>query len=687
MLIQKDKILFLICFLLSLGLSFFIFYSYYGTNSFHFPYHDSLAFVYPNIFYVQNTIRQGIMPLWDPWTRNGMPLALNITFYNISPILLFFSLFGPFSFEIFKIETFFIQSICFIGMFLWLRLYVNKWIALYGAFCFSVSPVIVGTITDTSALTTMSMVPLLVYSLKKTLEGSWRSAGLLAFFLLIIFSSGYLGLNILFLPFIFLFCYLDFFLIMLQGDLKNRLITIIFASAKVIVALLLFWGITNFQWLQAWDFTKFQTSDLHIGWWSPFDGGNRLKFISTLFFVRPFPPFITQYVLVPEPGETTMLYIGIFNLCLVIFTIFYKKYLKQTLLILSFVVFIFLISLTGIYPTARIAVAIIPFLRLSRWHGWYDCLIIFFTVTLACLGLKILYEKFSKAIMKKLLISQIIVLALFLCTIAVLLVKASYTGSFISLPLITLLLLIGTTIYFSYFNALLKIKKILIIFILVGLGLLEFVPTAFHYFVYRDIFVQKSVNRKGWRNTVSLMESQAKDGFTYSSNERKDSIDQFITNIPTSDGYSPVRTVTMQLLLNKVGEKEYQSLTHYMLYFPGKSNKPNLDSLKSISNIELRPNSLSAVIESKKNNQDVIWSSSYTPYWKLEVNGHLQLTQQAKFGFTSFSIHKGVNKILLIYHPYYLERSILIQILSLILLVYFLIFGKLPHKIKFNKIG
>ncbi len=664
------NIIFYLMFILLLGFSFVIFYSYYGTSSNHITFGDSLVYDYPNKFITSNAFRLGIYPLWDQWRFNGMPDSFNVSFYNISPLVLFSSFFGNYTMTIYTIDVFIVQILCFLGMFYWLKMYVNRWIALYGAFCFSICPMIVTTVPEENPLTTMSMIPFLAYSLKLILGGSKRHIGLFALFLLIIFSTGYLGLNILFLPIIFLFVYSEHFFVLLQGKYSKRFIYLVKMSVPVFLAILLFIGISNLEWLQLWEFTKLSLNSLRWVPYSPFSGAAHMKEIFTLFFVNNFPSFIPWFAIIPSPSNTYMIYIGIFNLCLLLYSLFHKKYLSQTLLLAFFSIFIFAISLDSNYATGFFATKFLPFLQFSRWHGWYLVLVEFFMITLTCFGLGILYKQFDKKELKKLLLAQIIILVLLTVSIILLIVKSSpHPYNFFTLQLIFLLTFIFITSYgFLVYKSIKKFDKKFIVILFVFVGLTEYIPNSFHYLSYRDR-AASFINTDA-KSFVAQLNKNARYNFTYKSNIRANSVNSQITKIPTSSlERSVLSAPSMHHLRMTLGEKEFLYLTHYIFYFPDTNQKPIAVLSKTIKITQFEPNSISATVNSRKVNQQLIWSSTYTPDWKLYINGYSKSTSQAAFGFTTFKLQKGKNDITLIYHPNYLSWSIAFQIIAVCIMI------------------
>ncbi len=202
--LQKKPFFFFVLFFISITISCFIFYSYIGLKNFHIPLGDTFGYYYPQRFFISSSIRHSIFPLWDQWRKNGGSLSSGIISINFSPIVLFFSLFGVYSLKTLIIEMLFIQILCFIGMYLWLQTYSNKYFALYGAFCYSLSAPVVSSTTEYGILVNISLIPLTAFAISKSLRGSKRYIAILALLLVLDFTQGYLGTNIMFLPMIFL---------------------------------------------------------------------------------------------------------------------------------------------------------------------------------------------------------------------------------------------------------------------------------------------------------------------------------------------------------------------------------------------------------------------------------------------------------------------------------------------------
>jgi len=667
--IIKNNKIFIILYFCGISLSIFVFYTYLGDSSFRFPYHDALTYDYPNRFYISKSFNQGIIPLWDQWTNNGMPSSLNISFMYMSPIIFLFSIFGAYKLETLILEMFLMQIIAFTGMFFWLRTYTNKWFSLFGALVFSLAPPILTTPTNASVVCSMSMIPFIAYASKKTLQGSLTHTGLLSIFLIIIFTSGYLGLNILYLPVIFSFCFIEFILF----DRKNK--NILKGIFLFMLSNLLFLGYTSFGWLELWNYTRFNLGVFRVGNGAdPFVGAFRIKALFTLFFTNNLPPYVPLGAVLPSAGNSYGIFIGTINLGFIIFSWFIKNDLKRTIYISIFGILVLFISLTPDFIFPVFASKILPFLNMTRWHGWYNLIMVFLLVTLSIRGLSFYFE--DKLVQtKKLIISLSFIVLIMFIGIIKLLSSSIYVGDFFSIQLICLILAI-LFLYYNYKNRSQKLNKNLIIVILISLSLLELIPKSFTYLSYRDDRWYVKV----YKDIKSFYDNNSNTNFNATYNNRKNTQSQLITGIPSPYGYSNLQTMEIFNLKRKVGESNYLKLSENIFYFPQSNNNPDKNSLSKIKIIKINPNNISLLVNNDQKRNSIIWSSAFTPSWKVFVNGHEKLPSRSINGFTILKLELNDNNIYLQYQPRYLNTSKILAILSIITIFYLVILGLFNKK-------
>jgi len=673
---KLNRKIFFFLFLLGLLGSLIIFSTYIGSRDFHFPLGDTLVFDYPLRFFISSAISHGIFPLWDQWRKNGTSLSATIISYNFSPIILLFSLFGVYTLKKLIIEMLFFQVVCFVGMFLWLRKYSNKWISLYGAFCFSIASPIISTTDNFGTLITMNLIPLTAYGVQKVLHGSFRYIGVISLLLLIDFTSGYLGTNIMFLPLIFLYCFLEFYFYDLKAQIRINKTKLAIAYKGIFILIILFFGLTSFQWLEAWNFTQFKYTFLRSTSFDPFEGATSFKSLITLFFTHSFPSYIQSSKIMSAPGITSMIYVGLLNLVLIIYGFINRKSIQNISLFFIFIVLTFFLSLYKYHPLKHILESI-PLLTMTRWHGWYSALIIFFSITLASQSMHYFFSHVNRQEMKKLLFSHLAVFIGMVLAGIFILVKSTYYSNFFFYFVyqLTWFLFLMGILGFAFLFVKKKEYLLIFFFLLLSVGLGEYVFNAMQYLTPRDIWLSKNKSKQ----TVYQFEKLANSTFRPTTNERKfASVEPLIVQIPSYEGYTQFDDPTMQRLKRSVGQRTYIALTRNIFYFPDSMGMPEKEKNKNIIIKKFYPNEIDLTVISNKDTNPLIWSSPYTPFWKFSINGREIQTSKSNYGLTVFSVKKGISNIVLIYHPYYFEYCMGVLILSYFVVVWLIVMNKSP---------
>ncbi|MDO8269666.1 MAG: hypothetical protein Q7T54_03285 [Candidatus Levybacteria bacterium] len=663
--IVKANWLFLSLFILAAIISASIFFTYFGTSAFRLPYHDAFKFDFPNRFFISKSINNGILPLWDQWSHNGLPTSLNISFINISPVILLISLFGIYTPQTLMIEMLLMQFLALVGMFFWLKEYSNKWLALVGAFFFSLSPPILSTATNASVIATMCTVPLIAYSFKKTLQGSLRHSGLFSLALIIVFTSGYLGTNVLYLPIIFMFCLLEEIIIN-----KSNFRNISKGFAFLILGGVLFLAATSIGWIELWHYTGFDLSSLRYGHYDPFTGGNSLKILYSLFFVHNFPPYVPLGAIVPVAGNGYEIYFGVVNFIFALFCLLNRKDFGRSILIFCFLIVIFCISLAPEYDIPVIASKFLPFLTLSRWHGWYTLLLSFFSLTLAIRGFDLLISQKSILNFKLIAISGGVVVALMLLAIYKLISRSSYSGDFFVLQLTCA---VGIILFAVYLHKNPTFKKkvglVFISFIFVGLSIIEFVPNSLNYLTYRN----DTWNETAHMEMKKIFEDQRSNTFSYKKNERQVSNYQLVTGIPSPYGYTPMSTPAMLKLRAQIGEDKYTKISMRLFWISDPLSAPSKQ--EDIINItKFEPNAIDLTIENKEGQRKILWTNSFSTHWKLNVNGKPQVLEKTSNGFSAFTVGNGKSLVKLQYEPKYSLLAFVIMATAYALIIFLFVF-------------
>jgi hypothetical protein len=136
---------------------------------------DMYVFAYPMKVFAGISIREGLIPLWDPYLGAGMPFLANLqseVFYP--PNFLFYFLPSHLALKLFIVLHFFLSGA--FTYFFTRELDLSRFSALFSAVVFTFSGSLLSTIDTTSALCTTTWLPLVLlfhYKLLKTFKPRW----------------------------------------------------------------------------------------------------------------------------------------------------------------------------------------------------------------------------------------------------------------------------------------------------------------------------------------------------------------------------------------------------------------------------------------------------------------------------------------------------------------------------------
>lgn len=154
---------------------------------------DGADYFYPNLFYVSESLRQGQIPLWNPYLLNGFPIIANIEaqiFYPINLLFLPFTTFTPYAVYLSIILHFLIAGV---SMYALARAFIDsRPAALMSAFTYMYSGFMIGHIEHVTIVAVMAWLPLVALLLERSLRQRNTSCAVLAgVFLGISFLAGH----------------------------------------------------------------------------------------------------------------------------------------------------------------------------------------------------------------------------------------------------------------------------------------------------------------------------------------------------------------------------------------------------------------------------------------------------------------------------------------------------------------
>src|SRR5262249_28662056 len=160
-------------------------------------YHDNGALAYPLRVLVSTSLWHGVLPLWDHWTDGGAPLCSLVVALPLSPIVLVLSAFGIYRPTTFLVELVTLHVLALLGMYRWLCDLADEWAALLGATAYALSAImLVQAPINLESVASQAMFPWYALGLRQSLRGERRGAAKVAVSLWIMFTTGYLGLNL-----------------------------------------------------------------------------------------------------------------------------------------------------------------------------------------------------------------------------------------------------------------------------------------------------------------------------------------------------------------------------------------------------------------------------------------------------------------------------------------------------------
>ena len=92
---------------------------------------------------------------------------------------------------------------------------------------------------------------------------------------------------------------------------------------------------------------------------------------------------------------------------------------------------------------------------------------------------------------------------------------------------------------------------------------------------------------------------------------------QYYTKQPTLYGYSPIINPPAT---SGVNNTEYPAIMKYLFYPTDTTSHPKINGNFDIHSIRLTPNSAEAIITIQSDQENIVWSSPYSPFWKLVVD-------------------------------------------------------------------
>ncbi len=299
-------------------------------------------------------LKNGNLPIWNPYNFSGNPLLANFQSAVFYPLNILFFIF---SFNLAWGLLVFLQPVL-AGFFLYLYLRflkVSKIGSLLGSLCFAFCGYSIAWLEWNTIIHTLLWLPLILLSIEKILLGPRKWFLILLLALISSFFAGHM--QVFFYVFLITIIYILIRTIQLKQNDKNTILLFV-------ICFMLFAAITSIQWLPTLKFISLsnRTYDLgdwtKPGWFIPWQ--NLIQFVAPDFFGNPAT---ANYWGIWNYGEFVG-YLGIIPLIFALSAIIFRRD-KKTLFfsLLAFVALIFVLPT----PLAKLPYILkLPFLSTSQ---------------------------------------------------------------------------------------------------------------------------------------------------------------------------------------------------------------------------------------------------------------------------------------------------------------------------------
>ncbi len=617
---------------------------------------DNYALGYPLRILVSSSIQNGIFPLWDHWTHGGMPLSSPLIPLSFSPIVLLLSLFGVYSIPTYIVEILTIHILGFIGMYLWLRFYASKFSSLVVAFCFTlIGYQVLQTPLNFEAVVSTALLPWLGVGMKYCMRGATKGIGIIALAVWIMMTTGYLGMNVIFIELISFFCILESLVHTIKN--KSHINKLLLGTLFILCGLILGGLIVNYPIVE--NLVHYGTSfaTMRDAAFTPYAASANLFSLFTLIF----PNHVWTFSADQSSAHTGIIFFGSIPIYMVLYALLRKKFQHSIILLFTFFILTFIAMLSSKYLFAQWLSMNFPLLRYTRWHVWFLTGSVFFLATVSGIGMTAFIEGKRRA-------AKVFTYYIFIIIAALIVIKQSGSLfvspiSYLRYPQVIIYVLLGIVLLVSRP----KINIFVYLLAVIEVAIVSWsIPLLGNNLYYRGLTEQEAAARE-------LVKQQTKY-FPFISNERsaQDSHvnPQYYTKQPALYGYNPVIYPTFISLIN---DPVYPEIMKYQFYPVNNVGYPEMNNDFKIHSIRLTPNSAEATIEIQPKEQNIVWSSPYSSSWIFSIDGVRAVTQSNSYGLTQFTVNKGIHKIRFIYRPPYFIPSILLTVSAIGISIYLLI--------------
>ncbi|MDX2469221.1 MAG: YfhO family protein [SAR324 cluster bacterium] len=619
--------------------------------------HDNIQIGLPLRTLISSAYHNQIFPFWDHWAMGGNPISSIYIATAFSPIIFVISLFTVYSIDAYIFEIIVTFLLGFAGTYLWLRDRHTEAISLFGATAYSLSAYfIVQYPMSFSSGVSGAMYPWFALGLTYALNRKIKGIGIISLTMLMQFTTGYLGVNIICLQFISLYCLCSYWQTREKfwSFTKEDLIGIGYALAGLCLFLLMF------------NFILFETfSNLSLDYFtqrkvSPFTAATSANSAYTFFVPNHISPFVRRGV-----GQPGIFYVGLLTVFFALSALWGVLSDKRVPLLLAVGLLAYFSLLTEDIVIARFLVDVIPFYDKVRYHGWNVILVLFFFIELAMIGV----SKFHQLDNKRVILTWLgfFLLAYFAILTAdggpYTLPKLMGLQQFWLVPFLVIIL-----------SKKVKLKWNTKIFVCILLLLVDLGN------VQRDYVRLVKTSNLNRDTILANYKKQTEPGFPPPERLKRresiraemplvDGVDQsnlqYLDKEPVFNGYLPQAHPTMIKVANTRRFK-WRLKNIFFLASSGADTLKADQKYMEVQFLKMDPESLEASFKLTKS-ATVVWSSAYSKNWELTVDGKKAEYKRSKIGLMSFQLPAGESHIVFSYKPWYFGYSIGLFAIALML--------------------
>ncbi len=635
--------------------------SFYGTPA---VYHDNYNIGYPLRVLISTAVQNGIFPLWDHWIHGGVPLSTVYVCPNFSPLILFLSLFGIYTPTTFIVEIIVTLLVGCAGMYFWLRGYASRWPALLGASCYVLSAsVLVTALINFEMVVSFCMFPWFAFGLQRALRGRPHGAAIVALALFWMFTSGYVGVNVVACCWLTSYCAAEFLFRKPSpmGELCHFKWSAWRGPVWAGVGLGLFLALFSYIILETQTFVHWNYDQLREGTFDPMEAAaQRLS-----WFTFAYPNEVNAFMRYEGLEHPSLVYLGAAGLACMCAAVVMARKWRVVILLCIWLVACYATMLGKTSFTGVLATKVLPLYDKVRFHVYFGGLVLFFAATLLGRGLVAASQRGMSG--RRLLTLCVSLGSVVTCGVVYM--------SFMNVS-VTKVVLFPQTVF---------VAAILMAVYLRGRRQIRrgaFYALASVIIVGEMYCVLPSVTKLGLQVAPGLRtacEQLKTTGFVANVERRQDKYTGpgydpnigYYTKVPMMYGYNPnTHPRIFQLMKDK---SLYERLTRYMFYARDDMAKSELVPSVAGEIKVFTPNRIEANFEAPSDHYRIVWSSGYSTGWRAYVDGQKTPLLETEHGLTEFALSRGRHQVVLKYAPAYLWPSLTLVCLAFLTCVALLV--------------